>query len=166
MVATRARWRVEFLLIGERETEAETEPMVGEEEGWRAKGVEEGTEERSSSLMSREECEGAGEGKAGYAFKERLVAGDDVVECVCDVDAPALGVDELGLLEEEGDDDEALLVVDCASLLEGEIPVGRPCAANALTTASQPRSRVLIRSLSSSFSRSLSCSRLIRNSSS
>jgi hypothetical protein len=35
------------------------------------------------------------------------------------------------------------------------IPVGRPCAARALTTASQPFSSVLIRSLSSSFSLSL-----------
>lgn len=83
MVATRARWRVEFVLsIGERETEGlvaeaeidmETEEevevevrglMVGEEEGWRAKGVEAGMEERSRSGMSREEWEGAGEGKA------------------------------------------------------------------------------------------------------
>lgn len=37
---------------------------------------------------------------------------------------------------------------------EGVIPVGRPWAARALTTASQPFSRVLIRSFSSSFSRS------------
>ena len=80
MVATRARWRVEFVLsIGERETEGveaeaevdmETEEvevrglMVGEEDGWRAKGVEAGMEERSRSGISREEWEGAGEGKA------------------------------------------------------------------------------------------------------
>jgi hypothetical protein len=41
---------------------------------------------------------------------------------------------------------------------EGVIPVGRPWAARALTTASQPFSRVLIRSFSSSFSRSLASS--------
>jgi hypothetical protein len=47
---------------------------------------------------------------------------------------------------ETGGDDESVVEVR---------PVGRPCAASALTTASQPFSRVLIRSLSSSFSRSL-----------
>jgi len=47
---------------------------------------------------------------------------------------------------ETGGDDESVVEVR---------PVGRPCAASAFTTASQPFSRVLIRSLSSSFSRSL-----------
>lgn len=41
---------------------------------------------------------------------------------------------------------------------DGATPVGRPRSARALTTASQPFSRVLIRSLSSSFSRSLASS--------
>lgn len=41
---------------------------------------------------------------------------------------------------------------------EDVIPVGKPWAARALTTASQPFSSVLIRSLSSSFSRSLASS--------
>lgn len=44
--------------------------------------------------------------------------------------------------------------------------MGKPWAARALTTASQPRSRVLIRSLSSSFSRSRSRSMAARRSSS
>lgn len=95
-----------------------------------------------------------------------LFAGDDEEGVVWDVDDPAAWADDVGLLEEEGDDDEAWFVGGCESLLDAESPVGRPCAANALTTASHPRSSVLIRSLSSSFSRSLSCSRLMRSSSS
>lgn len=124
-----------------------------------------GTEEASSSWISSEECDGAGEGKAAYPFKDRLLAGDIVVGDVAGVEGPAmLAGDVLRLLVV--DDDGTLLEAEVESLLEGEIPVGRPCAANALTTASQPRSRVLIRSLSSSFSRSLSSSRRIRSSSS
>jgi len=44
---------------------------------------------------------------------------------------------------------------DSGSLGAELIPVGRPWAARALTTASQPCSKVFMRSLSSSFSRSL-----------
>jgi hypothetical protein len=88
VVATRARWRVEFLSIDVTDTvsltgEAEIPADKGDDEscrvwmeGWRAKGVDEGTVESSSSLTSREVCDGAGEGKAANPFKDReLFAG-------------------------------------------------------------------------------------------
>lgn len=131
-------------------------------EGWRAKGVEEGT--------SRAEGDGAGDGKALKPFMESelVLAGvevDDEGVVALVEDWPALPVgDELDLLV-----DEVLLSLE---VLEGDSevvdgrPVGRPWAARALTTASQPRSRVRMRSLSSSFSLSRSCSLLRRISSS
>ena len=70
-----------------------------------------------------------------------VVDGDDVVGCVG-----------------AGDDEGAAEAVDR--------PVGRPWAASALTTASQPLSSVRMRSLSSSFSRSRSRSLSARSRSS
>ena len=82
---------------------------------------------------SSDECDGAGEGKAvNEGCVETTGAGAD------GAGAEALGED-----------------CDGATL---KIPAATPWAANALTTASQPRSRVLMRSLSSSFSRSRSFS--------
>ena len=53
---------------------------------------------------------------------------------------------------EENESREAWEGAGEGRVAEGAQPVGRPWAAKALTTASQPRSRVRIRSLSSAFS--------------
>jgi len=96
MDATRARWRVEFESIDETETGPETGPEARADdaegswtwtEGWRAKGVETGAVESSSSLWSMDECDGAGEGKE-VSPKDRCVELEGPVEAgVLDDDA-------------------------------------------------------------------------------
>lgn len=97
--------------------------------------------------------EGAGEGKL-------------VESCVVDEGA-AVGVEEVGGDEDEdwvGDTGVGIdvtfvveVIVDGAEVGAGAgRPVGRPCCCRAFTTASQPRSSVLILSFNSSFSRSRS----------
>ena len=67
-----------------------------------------------------------------------LFAGDEEEGGVWDVDNdPAAWVAEAGLLEGEGDDDDAWLMGGCESLLDAESPVGRPCAANVIIRASE-----------------------------
>ncbi len=121
VVATRARWRVESACVRGRAAAVAT----GEETGVRGS-------------RSREECDGAGEGKAVYA-------GFVVVVVV--------GVATTGTAGVVG---------------AGAVPraAGRPCAVIAFMTVSHARSSVRMRSLSSVFSRSLSRSRSARRRSS
>jgi hypothetical protein len=84
-------------------------------------------------------------------------------------DAGEMGnMDELGTMTGKDEDgwgcvEESAVVVVVVTVVVAEggagIPVGSPWAARALTTASQPFSSVLIRSLSSSFSLSRALSR-------
>ena len=94
---------------------------------------------------SSESWEGAGEGKA--VWEEESVVGGAMVTGVGDTEM-GTGADGAGVDKGE------------------ETPVGSPCAARAFITASQPFSRVRIRALSSSFSRSFCFSLSVRGRSS
>lgn len=112
MVATRARWRVDWLVSDDSEGAGDdnvTEVGIDGETGVE-KAVDEGDDEIVGAVVGGGETE---------------IMGEADVDSVCD---------------------------------DNGRPVGRPWAARALTTASQPFSKVLIRSLSSSFSRSLASS--------
>ena len=80
--------------------------------------------------LGSESCEGAGDGKPN--LEEVSVGGGIVI--MLGVVGAGPGVDRVDV--------------------EAKPPVGSPCAARAFITASQPRSKVCIRALSSSFSRS------------
>jgi hypothetical protein len=75
-------------------------------------------------------------------------------------DAGEMGnIDELGTMTGNGEGDRGESAVVVSAEGRAGIPVGSPWASRALTTASQPFSSVLIRSLSSSFSLSRILSR-------
>jgi hypothetical protein len=99
-----------------------------------------GPDARLSRSKSREEWDGAGEGKAFRCVVDSVVDLVEVAETEVEDNGCAAGAGVDADVEEAGD------------VERGIIPVERPWVCKAVTTASHPFSRVLILSRSSSFS--------------
>ena len=118
-----------------RDTEEGVASVVATRARWRVDSDSTTSNSKSKELDEREVLDSAGE--MGNTVELGTMTGNPEGDSICDGESSDLVVAGGG----------------------AGIPVGNPCAARALTTASQPFSSVLIRSFSSSFSLSRAFSR-------